>query len=293
MNKRVIFFGTPSIAAQLLEAVTKQVGLEVVLVVTESDKPAGRGQKIASSPVKLFAQKHNIAVAEPKNKAELADIITKTPADLGILLAYGRIVPKEVISHFPYGILNLHPSLLPKYRGPAPVFWPILNGDTATGASIMLLDEGMDSGPLLGQLTETIKPEDTTESLTDRLVTKGIKYLLELIPQYLLGQLSPIPQAGEPTVTRKLSKVDGQIDWQQPANTIERQIRACLPWPRAYTIWKGQPLQILKASVTDGKLIPEEVQPAGRRAMTWLDFCRGQHLEPEDAIHKLTSGDLT
>jgi methionyl-tRNA formyltransferase len=283
---RTIFFGTPEIAARLLREAAGWPWLEIVAVITEPAKPAGRGRQLTDSPVKIAAQELDLTVIEPANRAEL--VAAAQGAELGLLLAYGRILPPEVLRAFPQGIVNLHPSLLPKYRGPAPVFWPILNGDAETGVSIMLLDAGCDTGPLLAQQTTCIAPTDTTERLTDRLIGLGIGLLAESLPQYLNGELSPQPQRGEATLTRKLASTDGQIDWSQPAEQIERQVRACLTWPRARASWHGESLLILEAKIVDGQLEPVTVQPAGRRAMPWVDFCRGQRLHEAAALNELT-----
>lgn len=283
---RTIFFGTPEIAAQLLREAAGWPWLEFTAVITEPAKPAGRGRQLTDSPVKLAALELGLPVIEPADRAEL--IAAAQGAELGLLLAYGRILPPAVLQAFPRGIANLHPSLLPQYRGPAPVFWPLLNGDAETGVSIMLLDDGCDTGPLLAQQTSCISPTDTTESLTNRLVGLGIQQLAESLPAYLNGDLSPQPQRGEASQTRKITTNDGLIDWQQPSVQIERQIRACLSWPRARTDWRGQLLLILEARLDGERLIPLSVQPAGRKAMPWADFCRGQHLNPEEALNELT-----
>ncbi len=283
---RTIFFGTPEISARLLREAAGWPWLEIVAVITEPAKPAGRGRQITDSPVKIAAQELNLPVTEPTNRAEL--IAAAHDAELGLLLAYGRILPPEVLRAFPQGIVNLHPSLLPKYRGPAPVFWPIINGDAETGVSIMLLDEGCDTGPLIAQQTTCISPTDTTEALTDRLVGLGINLLAESLPAYLQGELSPQPQHGEATLTRKLSTNDGIIDWSRSAAELEQQIRACQPWPRARASWRGQPLLLIEAKISGTQLIPVTVQPAGKRVMSWSDFCRGQHLTEDTALNELT-----
>lgn len=240
------------------------------------------------SPVAIAATELKLTITTPANRGELIKAVEDAHADLGLLLAYGRILPPAVLSACPQGILNLHPSLLPKYRGAAPVFWPIWEGETETGVSLIQLDDGCDTGPLLAKKPQRILPDDTTGRLTDRLVDEGIALLAEILPDYLAGTLSPQPQTGIPSLTRKVTVDDGLIDWKQPARQIERQIRACQPWPRARTTWRGQPLLILGAAVKGKMCIPTLVHPAGRREMTWADFCRGQHLDENQALDELT-----
>lgn len=299
---RSIYFGSPDIAVPPLEALVA-AGLPPVAVVTRPDRPAGRRRQLTPPPVKVAAERLGVPVLQPLSlrRAEVLAALAALQPDVGIVVAYGAILKPAVLAMPRYGILNIHPSLLPLHRGPAPVTGAILAGDTTTGVSIMQLDEGMDSGPLLAQATVPLAPTARAGALTDELMRVGADLLLEALPRYVAGAVVPQPQQHSlATYTRMISKQDGAIDWSLPALVIERMTRAYDPWPAAFTAWQGQPLKVLAATVlpdwTDsappgtvlqhdgdalvvtgsGALRLDTVQPASKRAMPARDWLRGQ-----------------
>jgi len=222
----------------------------VVGVVTQPDKPVGRKQALTPSPVKALALEHGIPVIQPvalKRPAAIAALARFTP-DVGIVAAYGRILPPDVLAIPRHGHLNVHASLLPRWRGAWPIGAAILAGDAETGVSIMLLDEGMDTGAVLSKRAVSIQPDDTTESLERTLAGLGAGLLVDTLPGHLSASIPPLAQ-DEPLATycRPVRKADGVIDWTQPAEQIERQVRAMHPWPGAFTTWQGKQLRLLKA----------------------------------------------
>ncbi len=299
---RIIYFGSPEIAVPPLEALVA-AGLPPVAVITRPDRPAGRRQHLTAPPVKVAAARLGLPVLQPRSLRHtevLADLTALQP-DVGVVVAYGAILKPAVLTMPRYGILNIHPSLLPLHRGPAPVTGAILAGDTTTGVSIMQLDEGMDSGPILAQATVPLALTARAGALTDELMRVGANLLLEVLPRYVAGAVVPQPQEHSlATYTRILHKQDGAIDWNLPALVIERMVRAYDPWPTAFTAWQGQPLKIIAAAVlpdwTDsappgtvrqhdgnvlvvtgsGALRLDMVQPASKRAMPARDWLRGQ-----------------
>lgn len=302
---RILFMGTPDFAVPILQALHEQGpahGWQVVAVVTQPDRPAGRRRTLTASPVKQFAQAQGLPVLQParlrKDPAAVDALAAQAP-DVIVVAAYGLILPKSVLEIPAFGCLNVHASLLPAYRGASPIAAAILNGETETGVSIMLMDEGMDTGPVLAQEREAIRPEDTTESLSQRLAELGASLLVRTLPRWLAGEVSPIPQSdlpGTPSICRLIKKEDGQINWHKPAVQIERMTRAYTPWPSAYTFWRGQPFKIWRARVVPGQAEPglvvqseegpavgtgqdllllQEVQPAGKRSMDIQSFVNG------------------
>ncbi len=300
---RVVFMGTPSYAIPPLEELLAK-GYDVVGVYTQPDRPAGRGRSPAPPSLKTFALERGLNVLQPATlrtpeaHGQLADLAP----DLIAIAAYGRILPDEILHVSPAGCVNVHPSLLPRHRGPSPVAFTILEGDRSAGVSIMLLDEGMDSGPVIAQQQEPITLEDTTESLTDRLFRKGAKLLVESLPAYLRGDLSPQPQDdARATYAPRLTKEDGEIRWELPAEALWRQARAYYPWPGSFTRWEGRLLKALEAvplphaGGAPGSVIPldrdapapmgvvtgegvlglRRVQLEGRRAVDAADFLKG------------------
>ncbi len=262
---RVVFMGTPAVAVTVLEALTQYrpptsakatVGLRVVGTVTQPDRPSGRHQRVQESPVAKRATELSIPVFKPKGlkKEENRKFLWDVKPDLLVVAAYGKILPKEVLDLPKFGAVNVHFSLLPRWRGPAPVPAAILAGDAETGVTIMKLDEGMDTGPLLAQERFPIGPTDTTATLLPTLAGIGARLLVPTLEQYLAGQLTPAPQDNtEATVCPMLKKDDGLIDWTKPAEYIVRMVRAYDPWPGTYTTWRGERLllrnvRILKTS---------------------------------------------
>jgi methionyl-tRNA formyltransferase len=250
---RVLFFGTSEFAATILAwLLLPDSPVDVVGVVTQPDKPAGRRQVLTPPPVKVLAQQRQLPVLQPVSLRRPAAIaaLERFHPDLGIVAAYGRILRSDVLAMPRHGHLNVHASLLPRWRGAWPVGEAIRSGDEVTGVTIMKLDEGMDTGPVLTRRPEPIRPDDTTETLERRLATLGARLLVETIPGYLSSQIVPEPQDDlQATYCHPIRKEDGQIDWSQSAIAIERAVRAFIPWPVAHTTWEGRQLRILRAHV--------------------------------------------
>lgn len=232
-NNKIIFFGTPKFALPTLSAL-HQKGFNIVLVVTKPDKPAGRNLKLTPTPVKIMAEKLSYPVCD-----SIKDLYLETESlkpDLGIVVAYGKIIPQKILDSFPLGCINIHPSLLPKYRGTSPIQTAILNGDQETGVTIMKLDKEMDHGDIISQSQIPISKTDDSKVLHNKLATKGAELLIKVLPDYLLGKLKPTPQNhNQATFTKMITKEAGQIDWNKDAEEIERQIRAYYPWPGSFT----------------------------------------------------------
>jgi methionyl-tRNA formyltransferase len=302
---RIVFMGTPEFAVPSLVALrdaAPEQGWELVGVATQPDRPAGRGKRLVASPVKAQAEHDNLPILQPtsfrKDPNALPALAALQP-DLLVVAAYGLILPRSVLALPKYGAINVHASLLPAYRGASPITTAILDGRETTGISIMLMDEGMDTGPVLAQAEQAIHPDDTTASLSERLATQGAALLVETLPRWLTGEITPTPQdqlPGEVSLCRLIKKEDGQIDWSQPARHIERMTRAYTPWPSAYTTWHGQPFKIWRASVIEGNAEPgrviatsqgpavgtgegllllHSVQPAGKRVLDIRSFLNG------------------
>ncbi len=298
---RIVFMGVPEFALPALERLIFSEH-QVVSVYTQPDKPAGRGRELSFPPVKRLALEHGLEVRQVKSFAEPGAIqsLTQLRPDVIVVAALGQILPPEVLAIPPFGCLNLHPSLLPRHRGPTPIPAAILASDDWTGVSIMLMDEGIDSGPILAQRRVAIAPQDTTGSLTRKLAQIAAQLLEETLPRWLSRSLTPQPQREEgATYTKLLSKGEGEIDWQLPASQIWRRVRAFYPWPGCYTKLQGKMLKIVKAipfpgergepgrvvtidrgevgvQTGEGILRLLRVQLEGRREMSAEEFLRGQ-----------------
>ena len=257
MKPRIVFFGTPEFAVPTLEALVK-AGYDIVAVVTQPDKPVGRGLKMEAPPVKVKAVELGLTVLQPTTlnfgikpkglESKLSLGLQSLRADLGVCVAYGKIIPKEILDIFPRGILNIHPSLLPKYRGPSPIQTAILNGDEETGVTIMLLDEEMDHGAVLAHITYHISPSTIGSELSQALAKEGAKLLVETLPKWLAGEIEPQPQDhNKATFTKMLERADGRIDWNKSAEGIEKMVHAYDAWPGTFTLWSGKRLKILRA----------------------------------------------
>jgi methionyl-tRNA formyltransferase len=255
---RVGFVGTPNFAVPVLEGLLR-ADYQVVVVYTRPDRPAGRGRGVAYPLVKTAALRHGIPVRQPpslRRSEVVAELRAFTP-DVLVVAAYGRFLPAEVLAVPPNGVLNIHPSLLPAYRGPSPVATALLEGESITGATVMLVDEGMDSGPVLAQRETRILPHETAGSLTPRLFQLGAELLLEVLPAWLEGRLAPRPQDGSlATTTRLYTREDGELDWSLPAEEMGRRLRAFDPWPGCYTYWEGKLLKVL-----EGRVLEPATQP--------------------------------
>ncbi len=301
MSARTLFMGTPDFAVPVLRALVEG-GYTLVGVVTQPDHPAGRGRALLASPVKQYAQSQGLEVWQPttlRAPAAVAEIAARRP-DVIVVAAFGMILRADVLALPPYGCLNVHASLLPRHRGASPIAAAILAGDPVTGCTIMRMDEGVDTGPILAQATLDVRADDTTASLSERLATLGADLLVAVLPMWLEGAILAQPQpATGATFCRPIRKEEGQIDWSLPAVVIERMVRAYTPWPGAFTFWEGQPLKITRARVAEGVaepgrvlahggvmgaavgtgeglLVLEELQPAGRRPLPIRDFLAGR-----------------
>ena len=312
---RIIYMGTPQFAVPALETLIAgskpglvlQEGYEIVTVITRPDKPSGRGKEVVYSPVKQLALSQEIPVWQPGSlkRQENIEMLAAYQSDLFIVAAFGQILPQAVLDLPRYGTLNIHASLLPKYRGVSPISEAILQGDTETGVTIMLIDVGVDTGPILLQRAIPIAEDDTTGSLTLKLAALGASALLEALPLWVQGKITPQPQDERfASHTHMLHKEDGKIDWNRPADVLARTVRAFTPWPGAYTNWgnkilkiisahaiqsdpgsearagtvslrKENGLQTLAVATGNGLLIIEKLQLEGKKVMNADEFLRG------------------
>jgi methionyl-tRNA formyltransferase len=297
---RVVFMGTPAFALPTLRALAHSRSYTVVGVVTQPDRPAGRGQQIAESPVKQFARQAGLPLIQPRrlHEPEAMARLTAWAPEVVVVCAFGQILKPDVLDLPPHGCVNIHASLLPRHRGAAPIPGALLAGDPETGVTIMQMDAGLDTGPILAQRIEPIRADDTSLTLSERLSRLGADLLLEVLPDYLAGRVQPRPQdESRATYAPQLKKEDGHLDFSRPAAELERRVRAFAPWPGAFASWHGQPLRILRASVVDpvagetgqvvgtasgpavacnpGGLLLLEVQPPGKKPMPAADFARG------------------
>ena len=247
---RLIYMGTPQFAVPALEALIAGAppgrilkdGYEIVSVITRVDKPVGRGQGIVYAPVKQTALAHNIPVWQPGSlkRPENSAALAEYRADLYIVAAFGQILPQAVLDLPRYGTLNIHASLLPKYRGVSPITEAILQGDGEAGVTIMQIDAGVDTGPMLLKRSIPLEGDETTGSLTVKLAELGAQALVEVLPRWVAGEVTPEPQDElRASHTHMLRKEDGEISWEQPAAVLARKVRAYTPWPGAYSHWRG------------------------------------------------------
>jgi methionyl-tRNA formyltransferase len=237
---RIIFMGTPELSCGSLEKLAGK--FSVVAVVTQPDKPKGRELKVTPSPVKILAEKLKLPVLQPPKARDEKFIseLRELKPDLIVVVAYGQILPQTILDLPPFGCVNVHTSLLPKYRGAAPIQWAIADGEPETGVTIMKMDAGLDTGPILSTRRTPILPTDDSQILHDRLARLGAELLVETIPDYIAGKISPQPQPTEgSSYAAKTKKEDGQIDWSKPAGQIWNRLRAFTPWPGAFTSWSS------------------------------------------------------
>jgi len=299
---RIAFMGTAELAVVCLETVAKMPGHEVVAVVTQPDRPKGRDLKPVPPPVKVAAERLGISVRQPLKIREPAgaDALRAARPDLVIVVAYGQILPKAVLEIPPLGCVNVHASLLPRWRGAAPIPYAILHGDRETGVTTMYMDERMDTGDIILQRSELIGGDDTSATLHDRLAKLGAELLVETVRLIAEGKaLRSKQDEARATYAKKIVKEDGRIDWARSAVEIERQIRAFNPWPSAYTQLGGSTLKIWRARVVEnaggkpGEILPDfvvatgqsglrilELQPANGKRMTVDAFLRGHPVSP-------------
>ena len=301
---RVIYMGTPTLSVSPL-ALLLEKEYQVVGVYTQPDRPTGRGRGLFASPVKSYAEERGLKVLQPTSLGSYHayNEFRSLNPDLVVVAAYGKILPKRLVGLPFFGCINIHPSLLPRHRGPSPVPFTLLEGDNVAGVTLMLLDEGMDTGPIIAQKEESIFPEDTGPTLSSRLFAEGAKLLVESLPLYLKGVIVPRPQTESGiTYARKLTKEDGRIRWESSAESIWRHVRAYSIWPGSHTFWGGKLLKVLEAvpleggegispgevvilqngpsvalgvATGDGILGLKRVQLEGRRAVEAGDFLQG------------------
>ena len=308
---RVIFMGTPDFSVGTLEALIA-AGHEVCLAVTQPDKPKGRGGKMQYTPVKEKALFYNIPVYQPKRvrDPECVEELRKYNADVMVVVAFGQILPKEILEMTPYGCINVHASLLPKYRGAAPIQWAIIEGEEVTGVTTMQMDEGLDTGDMILKTEVPVAADETGESLHDKLAAAGAALCVETLKALEDGTAVREKQGESPTAYAKmLTKELGDIDWAEPAVKIERLVRGLNSWPSAYTHWNGKVLKIWRAAAEasetadvqpgtvvsvekesfavqtgDGVLRVLEVQMPGKKRMDAGAFLRGNTMEPGELL---------
>jgi len=272
---RIVFIGSDEFSRPAFNVLAAS-GLTLTAVITETAKPSGRGGALRDPIMKEVATTAGIAVFQPAEMEELVEVLRQLEPDLVILASYGKILSAEALAVPTYGCLNIHPSLLPKYRGPTPIPSAILNGDDQTGVTIIKMNAKVDAGEILGQATESILPTDTTVTLREKLFTIGGRLLLDLLPAYLAGQAKfEMQDPSEVTKTYKLTKEMGEIDWNKDLKIIDREIRAFQPWPGAFTLLDGKRLKILASHLEGSKLVLETVQLEGKKPSSWPDFQRG------------------
>ena len=260
---KVIFMGTPDFSVGTLEALV-DAGHEVVLAVTQPDKPKGRGKEMQFTPVKECAIKYNIPVYQPRRvrEPECIEELRKYEADIMVVVAFGQILPKEILEMCEYGCVNVHASLLPKYRGAAPIQWAIIDGEEVTGVTTMQMDEGLDTGDMLLKTEIPLDSKETGGSLHDKLSEAGAKLCVETLKALEEKTVTPIPQGETTTAYAKmLDKQLGNIDWNKDARAIERLIRGLSPWPSAYTNWNEKVMKIWDASAIEEIEIAESKAP--------------------------------
>jgi methionyl-tRNA formyltransferase len=301
MTIRIVFMGSPDFALPSLSSLAVAQNYQVVGVVTQPDRASGRGRELKPPPVKSLALQLNIPIMQPE-KLRTPDAMEQLLAwapDLIVVAAFGQILKKDVLELPRYGCTNVHASLLPRWRGAAPINAAILAGDEETGVTIMQMDVGLDTGPMLAKKSIRIKPDDTAGSVSQALSTLGADLLIETLPEYLAGNLKPVPQPEDgSTYAPMLTKGDGLLDFTNPAVELERRVRAMNPWPGAWFEWNGNPLKVLHASTVsgekglasgsrftvegrpavmcaDGALVLDEVQPSGKKIMSGKAFLSG------------------
>ena len=303
----VVFLGTPQFAVPTLRRLLDSAH-SVAGVITQPDRPRGRGQKITHAPVKALALERGIPVYQPERlkPPEVADTLRAWHADLGVVAAYGRIIPEHLLTIPRFGMINVHASLLPKYRGAAPVHRAVINGDSQTGVTIMRVVKELDAGGMLAKVTRPIAPDETSDVVEAALADRGAELLVTVVDQLASGTAREEPQdETQATYAPRLTKEEGLIDWTQSASQIHNRVRGLYPWPHAYTFFKGTRLIVLRSVVAtrnesvaatnpgtitgvtsdaihvataDGALAILDVQPEGRRAMRAHDFLLGHRL---------------
>lgn len=271
---RIVYMGTPDFAVEPLEAIIK-AGYEVAAVVTQPDKQKGRGKEVKMTPVKECALRHGIPVFQPVKikEPEAVAELEKYQADLFVVAAFGQLLSEEILNMPEYGCINIHASLLPAYRGAAPIQWAVLNGEKESGVTIMQMDKGLDTGDMLLKRSVELSPKETGDSLHDELMHLGAELIVEALPKLEKGELVPEKQKDElSSYAKKLTKAMGQIDWSKDAVSLERWIRGLNSWPSAYTFFGGKTLKIWEAQVAEEngaqKAEPGQVVSVSREGFT-------------------------
>ena len=271
---RIVYMGTPDFAVEPLEAIIK-AGYEVTAVVTQPDKQKGRGKEVKMTPVKECALRHGIPVFQPVKikEPEAVAELEKYQADLFVVAAFGQLLSEEILNMPEYGCINIHASLLPAYRGAAPIQWAVLNGEKESGVTIMQMDKGLDTGDMLLKRSVELSPKETGDSLHDKLMHLGAELIVEALPKLEKGELVPEKQKDElSSYAKKLTKAMGQIDWSKDAVSLERWIRGLNSWPSAYTFFGGKTLKIWEARVAEEngaqKAEPGQVVSVSREGFT-------------------------
>jgi len=243
---KLIFIGTAEFGLPAFEALTKDENFEIVLVITQPDKPVGRKQIVTSSPIKISAEKKNITILQPNHIIDIKEKISLLKPDLIVVAAYAQLIPEEILNLPKYGCLNLHASLLPKYRGSAIIQAAILNGDEQTGLTIIKMDKGLDTGPIVAQTIIKIDDNDTAETLYNKLSAMGADFMVETVKKYIAGKITPkIQDSSQASYVKEITKSDGLIDWKKPAVNLEKFIRAMNSWPMAWTWQDGKQVKII------------------------------------------------
>ena len=267
---RIVFMGTPDFSVPALKALV-EAGHQVIAVVTQPDKPKGRGKEVQMTPVKIQAMEYGIPVYQPAKvrEASFVEVLKGLEADVYVVIAFGQILPKAVLELPKYGCINIHASLLPKYRGAAPIQWCVIDGERETGITTMMMDVGLDTGDILEKAVIPIEEKETGGSLHDKLSMAGGDLILSTLKKLEEGTLVRTPQTDEGTCYAKmLTKSLGDIDWNQGAVSIERLIRGLNPWPSAYTMWNGKTIKIWAADVIAGREAAEFLSESGVPAET-------------------------
>lgn len=257
---KIVFMGTPDFSVGALDALV-EAGHEIIAVVTQPDKPKGRSGQMQFPPVKECALRHGLTVLQPvKIKTpEWVDKLRELKADVFVVVAFGQILSKEILDMPKYGCVNIHASLLPKYRGAAPINWAIINGEKETGVTIMQMNEGVDTGDMLSHVVVPIAPKETAESLFDKLAKAGAKLIVETLPKLEAGEIIPVPQdESQSSHVKMMNKSLGKIDWNQDAVVIERLVRGLNSWPSAYTYYQGKSVKLWDCDVVEAaaKAVP-------------------------------------
>jgi methionyl-tRNA formyltransferase len=307
---RALFFGSPAFAVPSLDGLASMA--DVAGVVCQPDKPSGRGLELTPPAVKLRARELGLTVVQPTKlrTGEFGAWVRAQAADVALVVAYGRILPKDVLDGPRLGCVNVHASLLPKYRGAAPITWAVVHGETESGVTLMKLDEGMDTGPTFARVTTPIGPDESAGELSERLALLGVEAVRRWLPVYLTGGCDLVPQDGtRATIAPMLQKQDGRIDWAKAARQVHDHVRGMRPWPGAFTMARGKVVKVHATHVVDGaapgarpgqvvvadktrvlvacsdrSIELAHVQPEGKRAMTGAEWAMGRGVADGDVL---------